>query len=82
MAIKKDLQKIFSLESLTVKLMTGIEPVTPSLPRKCSTSEPHQPVLNGSVKIRKLLPDPLNGIVHTLAAFMKFLCYSVITLSL
>ena len=24
------------------KLMTGIEPVTPSLPRKCSTSEPHQ----------------------------------------
>ena len=22
--------------------MTGIEPVTPSLPRKCSTSEPHQ----------------------------------------
>ena len=25
------------------KLMTGIEPVTPSLPRKCSTSEPHQP---------------------------------------
>ena len=21
--------------------MTGIEPVTPSLPRKCSTSEPH-----------------------------------------
>ena len=25
-----------------VKLMTGIEPVTPSLPRKCSTSEPHQ----------------------------------------
>ncbi len=27
-----------------IKLMTGIEPVTPSLPRKCSTSEPHQPV--------------------------------------
>ena len=25
-----------------LKLMTGIEPVTPSLPRKCSTSEPHQ----------------------------------------
>ena len=24
------------------KLVTGIEPVTPSLPRKCSTSEPHQ----------------------------------------
>ena len=24
------------------QLMTGIEPVTPSLPRKCSTSEPHQ----------------------------------------
>ena len=24
------------------KLMTGIEPVTPSLPRKCSTTEPHQ----------------------------------------
>ncbi len=24
------------------ELLTGIEPVTPSLPRKCSTSEPQQ----------------------------------------
>ena len=30
------------------KLMTGIEPVTPSLPRKCSTSEPHQHMLTAS----------------------------------
>lgn len=31
-----------ALQRIKKKLMTGIEPVTPSLPRKCSTSEPHQ----------------------------------------
>ncbi len=34
-------QKPFKINILD-ELMTGIEPVTPSLPRKCSTSEPHQ----------------------------------------
>ena len=29
-----------------MELMNGIEPSTPSLPRKCSTSEPHQHGLN------------------------------------
>ncbi len=31
-----------ALQRIKKKLMTGIEPVTPSLPRKCSTTEPHQ----------------------------------------
>ena len=69
------------------KLMTGIEPVTPSLPRKCSTSEPHQRGLKSVNRLINIiykrflvncfLNFPLSGrmklnLIHAFQNILKF----------